>query len=116
MVAPPPNNLAQSVRDGLTQVRYYPGPAIDTKTLVGGRCYVVVWSPDNTMGKYMLQVGHRWPFQWAYWLQIPRYWWQIRGWFGKSRTIAYAGAALLTLVTLLGWLWLGGRRRRRASQ
>lgn len=112
VVAPPPGKLVQSVRDALTRVRYYPGPAIDTKTLVGGRCYVVVWSPDNTMGKYMLQIGHRWPFQWTYWLQIPRYWWQVRGWFGKSRALAYAGAMLLALMTLLGWLLIRRGRRR----
>jgi hypothetical protein len=34
-------------------------------TLVGGRAYIVVWSPHNHMGKYALQVGQRWPLQWT---------------------------------------------------
>ena len=96
VVAPPPSELVTPVVDALTRVRYYPGPLIDTKTLVGGRAYIVVWSPHNHMGKYALQLGHRWPFRWTYWAQIPWFWWQIRGWFGLSRAAAYvAGGALL---------------------
>ena len=71
VVAPPPTDLVAPIADALTRVRYYPGPVIDTKTLVGGRAYIVVWSPHNHMGKYALQVGHRWPFRWTYWTQIP---------------------------------------------
>ena len=110
VVAPPPTELVAPVADALTNVRYYPGPTIDTKTLVGGRAYIVVWSPHNHMGKYVLQVGQRWPMRWTYWAQVPLFWWQIRGWFGLSRAAAY-GAALGLLG--LGALTLGvlGRRR-----
>ncbi len=106
VVAPPPTDLVAPIADALTRVRYYPGPTIDTKTLVGGRAYVVVWSPHNHMGKYALQVGHRWPFRWTYWAQLPLFWWQIRGWFGMSRAAAYlagagvAAAGLLTIAAL----------------
>ncbi|MEZ4727669.1 MAG: hypothetical protein R3E79_11110 [Caldilineaceae bacterium] len=65
VVAPPPGELLTPVNDMLTRVRYYPGPLIDTRTLVGGRCYIIVWSPHNHMGKYVLQVGANWPWKWA---------------------------------------------------
>ncbi|MGL4650456.1 MAG: hypothetical protein ACRC1H_13695 [Caldilineaceae bacterium] len=95
VVAPPPSDLVHPVEDVLTRVRYYPGPVIDTRTLVGGRCYMVVWSPNNHVGKYVLQVGQRWPTRIGYWLRLPGAWWQIRGWFGLSRAaVIYAGAAL----------------------
>lgn len=110
IVAPPPSELLQPVEDVLTRVRYYPGPLIDTRTLVGGRCYIVVWSPHNHMGKYVIQTGHRWPLRWTYWLQLPRFWWQIRGWFGLSRAAAYSTAAVLLCVLL--FLLLARRRRR----
>jgi hypothetical protein len=106
IVAPPPSDLLQPVEDILTRVRYYPGPLIDTRTLVGGHCYLVVWSPHNHMGKYVLQIGHRWPWRWSYWAQLPAFWWKIRGWFGLSRAAAYlvgagvvvAGAATASVL------------------
>ncbi len=93
VVAPPPGELVMPIRDLLTRAAYYPGPVIDTRTLVGGRCYIIVWSPHNHMGKYALQIGYRWPWSWAYWLQVPLYWWRIRGWFGLSRAAAPLAAA-----------------------
>jgi hypothetical protein len=110
VVAPPPSELNNPAHDLLTGARYYPGPLVDTRTLVGGRCYVVVWSPLNQMGKYVLQLGYGWPLRWGYWLQLPRYWWQIRGWFGLSRAAAYISLAALALVGLAG-IALGRRRR-----
>ncbi len=96
VVAPPPTELVTPVRDMLTRADYYPGPLIDTRTLVGGRCYIVVWSPHNHTGKYVLQVGYGWPWRWTYWAKLPYFWWQIRSWFGLSRAAAYwAGAAVL---------------------
>ncbi|RME58295.1 MAG: hypothetical protein D6790_12185 [Caldilineae bacterium] len=100
IVVHPPSVLHQPVQDLLTRVQYYPGPLVDTRTLVGGRCYLVVWSPHNHMGKYVVQTGHAWPWQWTYWLQLPLYWWRIRGWFGLSRAAAYV-AGLVTLALLL---------------
>ena len=113
VVAPPPTELVTPIADALTNVRYYPGPTIDTKTLVGGRAYIVVWSPHNHMGKYVLQIGNRWPMRWTYWAQLPLFWWQIRGWFGLSRAAAYGAA--LGLVGL-GALTLAVLRRRRRVQ
>ncbi len=112
IVAPPPGELLQPVEDVLTGVRYYPGPLIDTRTLVGGRCYLVVWSPHNHMGKYVIQVGHRWPLRWTYWVQLPLYWWQIRSWFGLSRAPAYVAGGLLLLGGLLAWSGYRARHNR----
>ena len=100
VVASPPKSLLAPVDDMLTRVSYYPGPVIDTRTLVGGRCYIAVWSPQQKMGKYALLVGHSWPLSWRYWLGVPRYWWQIRGWFGHSRWAAYAAVAGVLLLSL----------------
>jgi hypothetical protein len=114
VVAAPPTQLVAPAKDVLTRVRYYMGPAIDTRTLVGGRAYVVVWSPHNHMGKYVLQVGHRWPLRWTYWAQLPIFWWRIRGWFGLSRialSAALAGALLL-IALLIGSLRRGGRSKQ----
>lgn len=110
VVATPPVQLTAPAKDVLTRVRYYPGPTIDTRTLVGGRAYIVVWSPHNHMGKYVLQVGQRWPLQWSYWAQLPVYWWRIRGWFGLSRA-ALVGAVAGSV--LLGALAIGLLRRGR---
>ncbi len=111
VVAPPPSDLVQPVEDILTRVRYYPGPIVDTRTLVGGRCYIVVWSPHMHMGKYVLQVGHRWPTAVGYWARVPSYWWQIRGWFGLTRAAAYyAGAAVAALATIALLLRRGRRQ------
>jgi hypothetical protein len=116
VVAPPPTELVAPVADALTNVRYYPGPTIDTKTLVGGRAYIVVWSPHNHMGKYVLQVGNRWPMRWTYWAQIPLFWWQIRGWFGQSRAAAYGVLAGIVSLGALTLAALGrGRRRERTA-
>lgn len=114
VVAPPPTELVAPVADALTNVRYYPGPTIDTKTLVGGRAYIVVWSPHNHMGKYVLQIGNRWPMRWTYWAQIPLFWWQIRGWFGLSRAAAYGVVAGIVGLGALTWVIL--RRRRRVHR
>ena len=108
VVAAPPRALFGPVRDMLTRVRYYPGQVIDTRTLVGGRCYIVVWSPQNQMGKYALHVGHQWPWGWRYWLGVPSYWWRIRGWFGYSRAAAYGVVLALLIVA-----WLAGSLLRR---
>ena len=51
VVATPPAQLTAPAKDVLTRVRYYLGPAIDTRTLIGGRAYIVVWSPHNHLGK-----------------------------------------------------------------
>jgi hypothetical protein len=112
VVTAPPRALLAPVRDLLTRVSYYPGPVIDTRTLVGGRCYVAVWSPQNHMGKYALHVGHSWPWSWRYWLGVPGYWWRIRGWFGHSRKAAYV--ALVALL-LLVWVALLVMRRPKRS-
>lgn len=101
VVAPAAQALGTSVQDVLTRVKYHPGPVIDTRTLVGGRCYIVVWNPTNGLGKYVLQAGARWSLRWQYWAQLPRFWWQIRGWFGLSRMGAAVSAAGLLLLTLL---------------
>ncbi|MEZ4862078.1 MAG: hypothetical protein R3C14_12245 [Caldilineaceae bacterium] len=110
VVAPPPGALHTPVHDMLTRVRYYPGPLVDTRTLVGGRCYVIVWSPTNQMGKYVLQVGSSWSWHWRYWLQLPWFWWAIRGWFGLSRAAGYLVTAGVAVVSLL--LVLAMRRRK----
>jgi hypothetical protein len=102
VVAPVPEKLAPPLRDALTWSQVYPGPVLDIHTLVGGRCYIVVWNPRNNMGKYVLQIGHRWSLRWTYWLQLPWFWWKIRGWFGLGRRVAYAAMALLLL--LVAWL------------
>lgn len=93
VVAPRLGSLGEPITDLLTQVRYYSGSVIDTQTLVGGRAYIVVWSPENKIGKYVLQTGHAWPMRLSYWLQIPLIWWRIRGWFGRSRSAALVIAA-----------------------
>lgn len=115
VVAPPPSELLTPVKDMLTRVRYYPGPMIDTRTLVGGHCYILVWSPHNHMGKYVLQTGTQWPWQGGYWLQLPLFWWLIRGWFGLSRMAAYwtVGALLLLGAIFLRLFW---RTKRTAPQ
>jgi hypothetical protein len=113
VVAPPPGELMTPAQDLLTGARYYPGPVVDTRTLVGGRCYVVVWSPQNQMGKYVLQIGYGWPLRWGYWLQVPRYWWQIRGWFGLSRMAAYGALALAGGLAITALVWT--RKRERAE-
>lgn len=107
VVAPPPGELLTPISDMLTRVRYYPGPLIDTRTLVGGRCYIVVWSPHHHMGKYVLQVGTTWPWKWTYWVQLPIFWWLIRGWFGLSRQMAYwvVGTLLLLSTLLMRFFW-----------
>jgi hypothetical protein len=98
VVVSPPRALLAPVRDLLTRVSYYPGPVIDTRTLVGGNCYIVVWSPKNQMGKYALHVGQGWPWSWRYWLGVPGYWWKIRGWFGLSRVAGYMALGALLLL------------------
>lgn len=110
VVAPPPGRLGTPVQDLLTRVEYYAGPVIDTRTLVSGRCYIVVWSPNNQMGKYVLQLGNSWSWRADYWLQLPRFWWQIRGWFGHSRAAAYGAVAALLLSGFL--LFTLVRKRR----
>ncbi len=111
VVAPPPGHLVAPAQDRFTGARYYPGPVIDTRTLVGGRCYIVVWSPYNHMGKYALHIGYAWPWQWAYWLQLLRFWWQVRGWFEMSRTAAYV--AVLAVVLAIVLILRSSRSRRR---
>jgi hypothetical protein len=55
-------------------------------------------------------VGYRWPWHWTYWSQLPRFWWQIRTWFGLSRAAAYWAGAGLLLAGVLGISWLAGRK------
>ncbi|MDE0199613.1 MAG: hypothetical protein OXK78_15525 [Caldilineaceae bacterium] len=115
IVAPPPSELLQPVKDVLTRVHYFPGPLIDSRTLVGGRCYLVVWTPHNRMGKYVISIGHRWHLRWSYWAQLPLYWWRIRGWFGLSRTAALyvlAGVLLVVLAVAAILRRMGTKRRK----
>ena len=112
-LAPP--KLQPSVQtDSLTGAGFFPGHAIDTRTLVGGRVYVVVWSPDNLMGKYVIQIGHIPIHDWGQWLLAPWIWWRVRGWFGLSRTAAYVTLAALVLLVLIALP--GGRRDKRAPK
>jgi hypothetical protein len=112
-VAAPAKTQPQTHTDALTGATFAVGRTIDTRTLVGGRVYVVVWSPDNLMGKYALQVGYAPVHEWGQWLLAPWIWWQVRGWFGLGRTAAYVVlAAALLLVTLIA---LQGRRRQRRT-
>jgi hypothetical protein len=110
VVAPAPAELVAPLQDLLTRATFYPGPVVDTRTLVAGRCYIVVWAPQNQMGKYALRIGHTWPWSWLYWLQVPLFWWQVRGWFGLSRAVAYVMVGIL--IGSFGLLW-GIRRRKR---
>ena len=112
VVAQPPSELVSPVEDRLTQAQYYPGPVVDTRTLVSGRCFIVVWSPTNQMGKYTLQIGHQWPMSWLYWFRTPLFWWKIRGWYGLSRAKAYmAGVFALGVAgAVVAWVTRRGRR------
>ncbi len=117
VVAPSPSDLVQPVQDVLTGVRYYPGPIIDTKALISGRCYVIVWSPQNHMGKYVLQTGHRWPLAWSYWMKAPPLlvadswlvWAEPHGGLSDNAGRFAPGVAALGLFLLAGLL---GRRKR----
>lgn len=109
VVSPRMSELIAPVTDALTRAAYCPGPIIDTRVLVSGRCYILVWVPNGRPGKYVLQVGHRWPLRWSYWTQIPRFWWQIRGWFGLSRAAAYAVGGGLALGLIAAW-FLSGKK------
>lgn len=104
VVAPQMNAWTVPNVDMLTRAEYYPGPVIDTQSLVSGRCYIVVWTPDERPGRYVLHVGHRWPLRGSYWMQIPIYWWQIRGWFGLTRAAAYALVGGLLLGVIGAWI------------
>jgi hypothetical protein len=115
VVAPALSDLVEPTADALTRVRYYPGPTIDTRTLVSGRAYIVVWSPHNHSGKYVLQIGHRWPLRWTYWMKLPYFWWRIRGWFGLSRLAAYLAASGLLAAAAVTWAWFASRRGFRPS-
>ena len=116
IVAPAPSELLQPVKDVLTRVHYYPGPLIDSRTVVGGRCYLVVWTPHNRLGKYVISIGHRWHLRWSYWAQLPLYWWRIRGWFGLSRAAAlYVLAGLLLAVLAVSAILRRRGTRRRKS-
>ncbi len=111
VVAPAQTELGKPINEMATGVRYYPGPAIETRTLVGGRCYLLVWSAGRSVGKYALQIGTHPNSPIGFWAQFPLYWWQVRGWFGVSRAAAiYAGAALLAAVATLGLLFRKGKR------
>ncbi len=110
----PPKRQPPAQTDALTGAGFFPGRAIDTHTLVGGRVYLVVWSPDNLMGKYGIQIGHVPVHDWGQWLLAPWIWWRVRGWFGLSRTAAYVALAVLLLVALLA-LPGGGRDKRRPA-
>ena len=116
IVAPPPSELLQPVKDVLTRAKYFPGPTIDTRTLVGGRCYLVVWSRDNQIGKYVMSMGHRWHLRWGYWAKLPWYWWLIRGWFGLSRAAALYAAGAALLMVLAGAVLLRRNRRGRGTE
>lgn len=113
VMAQPPLELGAPVEDRLTGAQYYPGPVVDTRTLVSGRSYIVVWSPKNHMGKYALQVGHQWPLHWTYWLRTPLFWWRIRGWYGLSRAKAYMAGVALALSAVVGVMAIRRARRRR---
>ena len=117
IVAPAPSELLQPVKDVLTRVHYYPGPLIDSRTVVGGRCYLVVWTPHNRLGKYVISIGHRWHLRWSYWAQLPLYWWRIRGWFGLSRAAALyvLAGVLLVLLALAAILRRRGTPRRKSD-
>lgn len=109
----PPNRLLTPMRDLLTRACYFPGPVLETHTLVGGRCYIVVWSPQNLMGKYVLHVGTEWSWSVGYWLASLGIWWRIRGWFGLSRRALYLAAVFLLMAALL--VWRGTRRSRQRA-
>jgi hypothetical protein len=109
-----PQEMAPAMRDPLTQAYYYPGAVIDTRTLVGGRCYIVVWSPERQMGKFALLIGSQWHLDWLYWLQTPLYWWKIRSWFGLGHRPAYIALAAL-LATFFLTRIVGKRRKRNAA-
>lgn len=97
----PAAKLADPLVDRLTGAQFFAGPLVDEVTLVGGRCYVVVWSPDKQPGKYLLQVGYA-PSRVGR-LAIATAWWRIRGWFGLSRTggvVALLAAALVIGLVL----------------
>lgn len=114
VVAHPPVELGAPAEDRLTRAQYYPGPVVDTRTLVSGRSYLIVWSPKNQMGKYALQVGHQWPLHWTYWLRTPIFWWRIRGWYGLSRAKAYIAGAAVAIAAIVGVGAVRGARHRRA--
>ena len=103
VVAPPPEELVAPSRDLTLGVRYYAGPSIDTRTLVSGRCYLVVWNPLNQMGKYIIQIGHRRAWNSGYWLRFPQTWWQVRGWYDQPRTAAYVAGAVALAGSLVAW-------------
>lgn len=97
----PPAKLTLPQVDRWTGARFYAGPLIDERTLVGGRCYIVVWSPDKQLGKYLLQVGYA---RRQGRLGGLLAWWRVRGWFGMSRAAGYVAVVIALLV-----LWMATR-------
>ena len=71
VVAPPPTELVTPVEDALTRARYYPGPIIDTRTLVGGRCLRRRLESAQPHGQVRPPERQRWPLRWTYWAQVP---------------------------------------------
>jgi hypothetical protein len=51
--------------------------------------------------------------RWTYWAQVPLFWWQLRGWFGLSRAVAYAAAAGVVTLGGLALLAANARAKRR---
>lgn len=105
-----PSVRSEDFYEPFTQTNYWSRQTLELDLPESGAYTLLIWNPEEALGKYVLDTGTKEVFGPADLFRFPIWWVDVHAYFGHTPYIVAVG---LGLVVLVGW-WL--RRRYGRSQ
>jgi len=108
LIQPQPGEQPQSFYEPITQTNYWEWQEYRAPAPADGTYYLLVFDPQNQVGKYVLAIGEREDYGFGDLLQLPVIWWKVHAYFGETSwstalAAATVGVILLTIVMTVAW-------------
>jgi hypothetical protein len=94
-----PSKATNNFFESFTQTLYWGRQSIETTLPADGSYYILVWQPDGTAGKYVMDTGHREDFGVSSIFLFPVWWVQVHLFFGHGSYLL-AGALVIFVIII----------------